>query len=131
MVPTPLAFGGFRMFIDETLHYTILEKTSKEAFQALWVELSFAAKKNIICGIIYNNSPERFLEYNFEQTLEKFISTGKNFCVMGDFNLCLLKSEVSEFNHNFLLSLQSCYLIPTIDKYKPSRVSQQLGFSNW
>ena len=38
---------------------------------------------------------------------------------MGDFNLCLLKSEVSEFGHNFLLSLQSCYLIPTIDK--PSR----------
>ena len=64
-------------------------------------------------------SPERFLKY-FEQTLEKFISTGKNVCVMGDFNLCLLKSEVSEFSHNFLLSLQSCYLIPTIDK--PSRV---------
>lgn len=39
---------------------------------------------------------------------------------MGDFNLCLLKSEVSEFSHNFLLSLQSCYLVPIIDK--PSRV---------
>ena len=25
-VPTPLAFGGIGMFIDETLHYTILEK---------------------------------------------------------------------------------------------------------
>ena len=83
-------------------------------------------KKNIICGIIYrqHNSPERFLEY-FEQTLEKFISTGKNVCVMGDFNLCLLKSEVSEFSHNFLLSLQSCYLIPTIDK--PSRVPGNLA----
>ena len=71
-VPTPLAFGGFGMFIDETLHYTILEKTSNEAFKALRVELSFASKKNIICGIIYrqHNSPERFLEYNFEQTLE-------------------------------------------------------------
>ena len=74
------------MFIDETLHYTILEKTSNEAFQALWIELRFASKKNIICGIIYrqHNSPESFLEY-FEQTLEKFISTGKNVCVMGDF----------------------------------------------
>ena len=36
---------------------------------------------------------------------------------MGDFSLCLLKSEVSEFSHNFL---RSCYLIPTTDK--PSRV---------
>ena len=66
------------MFIDKTLHYTILEKTSNKAFQALWVEVSFAAKKNIISGIIYNNSPERFLEYNFEQTLETFISTGNH-----------------------------------------------------
>ena len=115
-VPTPLPFGGVGMFIDETLHYTILEKTSDEVVQALWIQLSFASKKNIICGIMYrHNSPERFLEY-FEQTLEKFISTGKNVCVMGDFNLCLLKSEVSEFSHNFVLSLQGCYLIPTIDK---------------
>ena len=44
---------------------------------------------------------------------------------MGDFNLCLLKSEVSEFSHNFLLSLQSCYLIPTIDK--PSRAPGNLA----
>ena len=111
------------MFIDETLHYTMLQKTSNEAFQALWIELSFASKKDIICGIIYrplqHNSPERFLEY-FEQTVKKFISSGKIVCVMGDFYLCLLKSEVSEFGQNFLLSLQSCYLIPSIDK--PSRV---------
>ena len=101
--------------------YTSLEKTSNEAFQALWIELSFASKKNIICGIIQrqHSSPEGSLEY-FEQTLEKFISTGKNVCVMGDFNLCLFKSEVSEFSYNFLLSLQSCYFIPTIQK--PSRV---------
>ena len=46
-VPTPLAFGGVGMFIDETLHYTILEKTSNEAFQALWIELSFALKRII------------------------------------------------------------------------------------
>ena len=38
---------------------------------------------------------------------------------MGDFSLCLLKSEVSEFSHTFILSLQGCYLIPTIEK--PSR----------
>ena len=93
-VPTPLAFGGVgkKKIIDETLHYTILEKTSNEAFQALWIELRFAFIRNIICGIIYcqDNSSERFLAY-FEQTLEKFISPKKNVCVMGDFNLCLLK----------------------------------------
>ena len=39
---------------------------------------------------------------------------------MGDFNIDLLKTETSNFSHDFLLSLQSYYLMPTIDK--PTRV---------
>lgn len=120
-VPTPLSFGGVGMFIDEQLDYNILEKTSNEAFQALFIEIKFTHKKNIICGIVYrqHNSPDLFLSY-LDLTLSKYLSTGKNVCLMGDFNLCLLKSETSDYSHNFLLSLQSNYLIPTIDK--PTRV---------
>ena len=36
-VPTPLASGGVGLFIDENLNYTVLEKESHEAFQALWI----------------------------------------------------------------------------------------------
>ena len=39
---------------------------------------------------------------------------------MGDFNIDLLKCETSQISQDFLLSLQSCYLIPTADK--PTRV---------
>ena len=35
---------------------------------------------------------------------------------MGDFNLCLLKTEKSQYSQDFLLALQSSYLLPTIDK---------------
>ena len=35
---------------------------------------------------------------------------------MGDFNIDLLKCETFHFSHNLLLHLQSCYLIPTVDK---------------
>ena len=52
-VPTPLASGGVALFIDDRHSYRILEKASNEAFQALWVEISFVKKKNIICGVIY------------------------------------------------------------------------------
>lgn len=45
-VTMPLAFSGIAMFIDETLHYTILEKTSNEAFEALWIEFNFSSQKN-------------------------------------------------------------------------------------
>ena len=109
------------MFIDETLNYKVLEKTSNEAFQALWVEISFVKKKNVICGVMYrqHNSPDRFLSY-FEETIEKLTSTGKQLYIVGDFNIDLLKFETSRYSHDFLVALQSCYLIPTIDK--PTRV---------
>lgn len=61
--PTPLACGGAGLFIDETLDYILLETTSNESFQALWIEIRFPKKKNVICGIVYrqHNSPENFL----------------------------------------------------------------------
>ena len=63
-LPTPLASWGVGLFIHESLNYTVLENVSNEAFQALWIEVSFANNKNIVCGIIYrqHNSPDQFME---------------------------------------------------------------------
>ena len=120
-VPTPLSSGGVGLFIDESLNYRVLEKISNEAFQALWVEITFENKKNVICGILYrqHNSPERFQVY-FDESIEKFTYSRKDIVIMGDFNIDLLKCESSNYSHDFLSSLQSCYLTPAIDK--PTRV---------
>lgn len=77
-VPTPLASGGVGLFVDQSLHYTVLEKNSNEAFQAIWIEISFVNHKNIVCGIIYrqHNSPEYFQSY-FEEVIEKMVSDDK------------------------------------------------------
>ena len=40
-MPTPLASGGTGLFVDQSVKYNVLEKTSNEAFQALWVEIFF------------------------------------------------------------------------------------------
>ena len=119
--PTPLASGGVGLFIDETLSYSVLEKISNEAFQSLWIEIPFVKTKSVICGVLYrqHNSPNRFQQY-FDETIEKFTSSGKHVVIMGDFNIDLLKCDSSSYSHNFISSLQSCYLIPTIDK--PTRV---------
>ena len=87
----------------------------------MWIEILFERRKNIICGIIYrqHNSPDRFKLY-FEEILEKFVSFGKPIIIMGDFNIDLMKCETCNYSQEFLLLLQSCYLIPTIDK--PTRV---------
>ena len=120
-VPTPLACGGVGLFVDETLNYSVLEKVSTESFQALWIEISFANQKNVICGIMYrqHNSPESFLKYMEEATV-KISATGKSLCLLGDFNIWLQKFETCHYSRDFLLTLQSCYLLPTIDK--PTRV---------
>jgi len=70
-------------------------------------------EKYVICGIFYrqHNSPERFQLLYFDESIEKFMSSGKDILIMGDFNIDLLKYKSSNYRHNFLSSLQS-YLTP-------------------
>ena len=105
------------MYIDCDLRYTIIEKSSNEAFQALWIEIHLTNKANIICGVIYrqHNSPEHFQKY-FEETIEKLSATGTVIYIMSDTNINLLHASSCTYAQNFLLSLQSFSLIPTIDK---------------
>ena len=116
-VPTPLASGGVGLYINDSLKYTVIEKTSEVAFQALRTEIQFTQKSNIICGIIYrqHNSPQRFQDY-FDLTLEKLISSNLPVYIMGDFNINLLHAETSRYAYDFLISLQSFLFIATIDK---------------
>ena len=53
-------------------------------------------------------------------TLEKLSSSDKVVYLMGDFNIDLLKSEISDLSHDFLLSLQCYSFFPVTDK--PTRV---------
>ena len=116
-VPTPLASGGAGVFVDQSINYNVLEKTSNEAFRVLWVEISFVNHKNIVCGIIYDqhDSPDYFLTY-LDKTIEILVSDDKDVYITGDFNIDLLKCESSQISQDFLLSLRSSYLIPTVDK---------------
>ena len=52
-VPTPIASGGVGMYVKDSLNYTIIDKTSNEAFQALWIEFQLSRQPNIICGVVY------------------------------------------------------------------------------
>ena len=99
----------------------VIEKTLSRAVQALWVELQFERKSNIICGVIYrqHNSPESFQAF-FDETLEKRSNSGKPIYVLRYFNIILLNAETRKFTKDLLLSLQSYYFIPTIDK--PTKV---------
>ena len=103
-VPTPLASGGAGVFVDQSINYNVLEKTSNEAFRVLWVEVSFVNHKNIVCGIIYgqHNSPDYFLTY-LDKTIEILVSDDKDVYIMGDFNIDLLKCESSQIRISYSL----------------------------
>ena len=120
-VSPPLSAGGVGMYIDEELKYTVVEKCSNEAFQALWIEVYLPKNRNIICGVVYrqHNSPERFQEY-LDEIIEKLSASGKQIFLMGDTNLNLLRFHNCKYVQNLILSLQSLNLTPTIDK--PTRV---------
>ena len=79
-----------------------MKKISNEAFQGLWIEISFVNHKNIICGIIYgqHNSPNYFLTY-LGKTVEILVSDDKNFYIMGDFNIDLLECQSSKISQEF------------------------------
>ena len=123
--------GGVGLFIEKSLNYNVIERNSNEVFQALWIEIPFVNHKNVICGIIYrqHNSPESFQKY-FEEKIEELVSMDKTIYIMGDFNVDLLKCEKSRISQNFLLSLQSCYQIPTIDKATRVRNNSASLFDN-
>ena len=58
-IPTLLAAGGVSMYSTDSLNYTVRERTSKKAFQALWINIQLSGPPNIIRGITYrqHNSP--------------------------------------------------------------------------
>ena len=121
-VATLLSAGGVGMYIDSDVMYTVIPKKKlKEAFQALWIQVLFPNKANIICGVIYrqHNSPERFQNY-FEETIGNLSASRKSFFSIGDANINLLHCSSCNYSQNFLFSLQNFNLIPTIDK--PPRV---------
>ena len=82
------------MYIDETINYTVTERTFDEAFQALWTELQFAKQTNIVRGVIYrqHNSAERFIDY-FEEAVDRYSATGKPICLLGDVNINIFRAH--------------------------------------
>ena len=93
---------------------------SKQKLRGKFKSSSQELRKFQFCAIILGNlsKPQKHTVIN--SILRSVVSGDKDVYIMGDFNIDLLKCESSQISQDFLLSLQSCYLIPTVDK--PTRV---------
>ena len=105
------------MYIDDNLQYKVIERTTNEAFQALWLEIEFKTKSNIICGVVYrqHNSADLFLDY-FEESIDHHSVCSKPVYLLGDVSINILRSQTFSYGQQFLNCLQSYALLPTIDK---------------
>jgi hypothetical protein len=116
-VPTPLSAGGVGMYIMNSINYRIIDIY----FQALWIEFTMARNQSFVCGVVYrqHNDPTKFLDY-LSETLYNFNQSSKTVCIMGDFNIDLLKYDTCTYSKEFLHYLYSSAFFPTISK--PTRI---------
>ena len=89
---------------------------SKQRLRGKFKSSSQELRKFQFCVIILGNPSKPQKHTVINSTLRSVVSGDKDVYIMGDFNIDLLKCESSQISQDFLLSLRSCYLIPTVDK---------------
>ena len=111
------------MYVDGTMNYTVIKRTSNEAFQALWIELQLANRSKEISSVVLfigNIIVRKVFLDRFEKGVDRYSATGKPICLLGDVNINTLRAQTCNCAQQFLNCLQSYALLPTIDK--PKRV---------
>ena len=93
-------------------------------FETVWIEINNTKAKNILCCCAYRHpsfNPVRFKEH-FEFILSQLTRENKNIFIMGDFNINLLTCENHPESNDFILMLNSFFLLPYI---QPTRITER------
>ena len=99
----------------------LLKKPPRYHIRLFGLKSMFLKRKIFFGCILYrqHNNPDRFLKY-IDDKLEFYTSKGNPVFVLTDSNIDLLQINSCNYAHDFLLSPQSCSMLPTIDK--PTRI---------
>ena len=125
--PSRSAAGGVAIYASKSLNAfkrTDLSTTDDE-FETVWVEINNTKAKNILCCCAYRHpsfNPVRFKEH-FESILSQLTRENKNIFIMGDFNINLLTCESHPESNDFILMLNSFFLLPYI--LQPTRITER------
>ena len=125
--PSRSAAGGVAIYASKSLNAferTDLSTTDDD-FETVWVEINNTKAKNILCCCPYrhpSSNPVRFKEH-LESILSQLTRENKNIFIMGDFNINLLSSESHPKSNDFILMLNSFFLLPYI--LQPTRITER------
>ena len=133
--PTATSAGGVGIYIHEDIGYNVREdlKLNVENCEDVWVELILkgsAPRKNTNCrndktlviGIIYRHPDRKYEDFSEKlcDIIEKLNQTRKDFVIMGDVNINLMKYNLANDVTNYLQSIRSAGCQSFIDI--PTRV---------
>ena len=123
--PSHSMAGGVGFYIKNSLSYMLRTDltTTKDEFEALWIELQNKGKTNVICGVIYRHPSgnlDTFLGY-LNSGIEKISQENKIYVLMGDFNVDLLKVDSHLNSDKFLNIMVSYFFQPHI--LQPTRIT--------
>ena len=134
--PTGTTHGGAGLYIKNGIDYIVrkeLNLNSPSQHEAMFVEIVLKNRKNLVIGCIYRHpssdiSITDFAEKYIEPILHKINKERKEFVLMGDFNIDLLKASGDNAANKFYNSLTSYFFTPYI--LQPSRLRSQTLIDN-
>ena len=100
---------------------------SASQHEAMFVEIILKNRKNLVIGCVYrhpssNISIDDFAEIHLEPILHKISKEKKEFVIMGDFNVDLLKANGNNAAGKFYNTLSSYFFTPHI--LQPTRLAE-------
>ena len=101
--------GGVGLYIKDSLTFTLKEKLDLNinSVKNIWIQIETSDnKKPITIGVVYRHPvyvPEQLESFSkaMEELFSKLSSNDKEFYIMGDFNIDLLKAHSNFFIKNY------------------------------
>ena len=127
---TESAAGGTALYISNSIEYKSRNDLSNHLYlskelESSFCELNLRKQQNIVIGCIYKHpivDTNAFIINYLNPLLQKLHKENKQIILLGDFNIDLLKFGSNNSVDNFIDSLQSFSLIPSISL--PTRITE-------
>ena len=126
---TETSAGGTLLYINKTLSYQLkndLKLYHLEKTESTFIEIICSKLTNVIVGCIYKHPTLQINDFKSDfispLLLKLQKESYKRILLLGDFNIDLLKSELSDSINNFIDTLSSDFLLPHI--LLPTRISK-------
>ena len=117
--------GGVCLYIRNDIKYKLRTDLCRanSNFESCFIEIENNNCRNILVGAIYRaHTSIDIFNTDVNHVLQILSTENKNYYLLGDFNIDLLKDETHRPTSEFLDLIYSYYLVPTI--LKPTRITE-------